>query len=134
MKKLLIIFLSILCFGCSNDDRVAEKEKVAIHGKWNLIRVSGGLLGTDARFEKGQITWDFDEAAMKVQISISAVVQDEYNGIPSRIYPYSITAPADADILIVNNDSYGSIMYSDTKLILGQEQVLADGLMYEFIR
>lgn len=111
MKQLAIIFLAFLMLNCSNDDNDSEQPtSPTIAGTWQLVKVTGGFIGLDQDIEKGVINWRFDTTKKEVTIENNAVTTGGgYTGLPSGTYSYSITAPADQDILYINENSVGVI-------------------------
>lgn len=124
----MILLISALCVGCSNDD---NKTSI-LNGKWDLVNVSGGLLGVDQDFEKGTIVWDFNESDQTVTISNNNELQDVYDGLPSGTYPYNVSAPADADVLIVNEINLGLIDLKMNSFTV--EELAIDGIKLSFTR
>ncbi|MBQ4802386.1 hypothetical protein J8L88_05910 [Aquimarina sp. MMG015] len=131
MRHFCIVLLSIILFSCSNDDdNNAQSSKIA--GAWNLVRVSGGVTGVDEDIEKGLIVWDFNETTGMVTIN-NTITDSSFNVLlDSGTYTYSISAPADADILIVNEIVVGGINLGNTSFTV--EEIFEDGFSFRFER
>ncbi|MBW1296989.1 hypothetical protein [Aquimarina litoralis] len=134
MRYLCVILFSIMLIGCSNDDdnnnNTVNTEQ--IQGKWSLVNVSGGFAGVDQDIEKGLIEWDFNSDTGMVTIT-NTITDSSFNTIlPSGMYSYSISAPADADDLIVNDVNLGRINFENTSFTV--QETLVDGFTFRFER
>ncbi|GAA0722358.1 hypothetical protein GCM10009430_24690 [Aquimarina litoralis] len=117
---------------CSNDDDGNAVVQSTIEGEWSLVKVTGGFAGVDEDIDKGTIEWDFDEASGMVTIT-NTISDASFNTIlPSGTYTYSISAPADADDLIVNNVNLGRITLENNFFTV--EESLVDGFTFRFER
>lgn len=132
MRRFYFILLSILMMSCSNDDDGNAVVQSTIQGEWSLVKVTGGFAGVDEDIDKGTIEWDFDEASGMVTIT-NSISDASFNTIlPSGTYTYSISAPADADNLIVNNVNLGRFTLSNSFFTV--EESLVDGFTFRFER
>ncbi|WP_108804433.1 hypothetical protein [Aquimarina sp. Aq107] len=131
MRHFCIVLLSIILFSCSNDDD-NNAQSSTIAGAWNLVKVSGGVTGVDEDIEKGLIVWDFNETTGMVTIN-NTITDSSFNVLlDSGTYTYSISAPADADILIVNEIVLGGINLENTSFTV--EETFEDGFSFRFER
>ncbi|MGY3793008.1 hypothetical protein [uncultured Aquimarina sp.] len=132
MRRFYFILLSILMMSCSNDDDGNAVVQSTIEGEWSLVKVTGGFAGVDEDIDKGTIEWDFDEASGMVTIT-NTISDASFNTIlPSGTYTYSISAPADADDLIVNNVNLGRLTLENSFFTV--EESLVDGFTFRFER
>ena len=132
MRRFYFILLSILMMSCSNDDDGNAVVQSTIQGEWSLVKVTGGFAGVDEDIDKGTIEWDFDEASGMVTIT-NTISDASFNTIlPSGTYTYSISAPADADDLIVNNVNLGRLTLENSFFTV--EESLVDGFTFRFER
>lgn len=104
-----------------------------IMAKWDLININGGLSGVDQRFDRGEVTWEFDTE--KVDIQNNSDVEPMI-GFETGTYDYSIL---ESEIymaqyeLEINGNTLGPITYlSQDSLIVDQQPV--DGFQYVLIR
>lgn len=136
MRKFLmiaIVLISALSIGCSNDDDTNDENKTpTLNGKWNLVNVSGGIQGIDQDFQKGTVVWDFNQSDETVTIINNNQLQGVYDGFPSGTYSYGITSPADAEVLVVNEISLGTVDLKINTLTI--EQLAIDGVKLSFTR
>lgn len=132
MRRFYFILLSILMISCSNDDDGNAIVQSTIEGEWSLVKITGGFAGVDEDIDKGTIEWDFDEASGMVTIT-NTISDASFNTIlPSGTYTYSISAPADADDLIVNNVNLGRLTLENSFFTV--EESLVDGFTFRFER
>jgi len=134
MKRLLFLFLFIAVFtNCSNDADVQMKpQNSEISGAWNLIKAEGGFTGQVQDFEKGKIIWTFNDTKGEVVIVNANTISGVNDGFPSGTYEYSISAPADIDELIVNNNNLGNIVFLENSFTVSAQP--RDGFKYTFSR
>lgn len=89
--KLLIILISLpFCTGCNNDDDKGpgpDPQNTELEGKWNLVNISGGFAGFNYDFEKGLITWTFDESEKKIVV-VNNNPADVYDALGMGTYDY----------------------------------------------
>ncbi|KAA1246388.1 hypothetical protein [Aquimarina sp. RZ0] len=131
MNRIYILLLSIILVSCSNDDD-SQSQTSALNGEWNLVNITGGFIGMDQDFEKGIIVWNFNESTQKVTITNNSTIDGVYNGLPSGTYPYAISAPADADELIVNENSLGFLELTSNSFSVSEQ--FGDGFTIKFER
>lgn len=85
MKKILSTCLLMLTiFGCSSDD-----PKTTLDGNWNLVRVEGGLAGTNDNFADGEVTWKFDTDTETFEV-MGEVEDDREQILPIGLYEYML--------------------------------------------
>lgn len=133
MNRIYILLFSIILMSCSNDDD-NQNQSISINGEWNLVNVKGGFIGMDQDFEKGTIVWDFNDATQMVTVVNNNAIDGIYDGLPSGTYPYAISAPADADELIVSENSLGFLELTSINSFSVKEQTLVDGFEIIFER
>ena len=88
--KLFIILISLpFCTGCNNDDDKGPdpSQNTGLQGKWNLINISGGFAGYNYDFEKGLITWTFNEANSTLTV-VNNNPADIYDALGMGTYDY----------------------------------------------
>ncbi|WP_299253547.1 hypothetical protein [uncultured Aquimarina sp.] len=130
MKRLCILLLSIVLFSCSNDDD--NNAQPTLQGTWNLVNISGGITGLDEDIAKGIVVWDFNETTGMVTIVNSSTTTSANTLLVSGTYTYSVSAPADADILIVNEVNYGRLNLENTVFTVTESAI--DGFIFRFER
>lgn len=134
MKSFYVILLSIFLFSCSNDDDNSAQE-TGLQGTWNLVNVTGGIAGIDEDIERGMVVWDFDMTSGMVTITNTIADSTFDTSLPSGTYSYSVSAPADDDVLIVNEVSLGIINIAGSAFTVGQSSGISeDGLVFLFQR
>jgi len=133
MKSFYVIILSILLFSCSSDDD--STRETTLQGTWNLVNVTGGIAGIDEDIERGMVVWDFNMTSGMVTITNNITDSTFDTSLPSGTYSYSVSAPADDDVLIVNEVSLGTINIAGSTFTVGQSSGISqDGLVFLFER
>ena len=133
MKNIVLILISILLFSCSLSDDANTPTRDA---KWSLINISGGIAGTVLNFDRGQITWVFDEANNNIIVEVN--INDPMIGLSEGIYPYELETINNELFLFVDNDEFGALTISATQLKIDQNITstgnAADLYVFRFVR
>ena len=102
-----------------------------IQGTWNLVNISGGLMGANDHFQTGEVVWTFDTDQVEVQNNNQDdLKQDSFE---SGTYPYRLLKNQSTTYwqLEVNSMGLGRITFlSDSVLTVDQREV--DGFQYIF--
>ncbi|WP_378174960.1 hypothetical protein [Aquimarina sp. SS2-1] len=130
MKRLCFLLLSIILISCSNDDD--DNATPTLQGEWNLVNASGGFTGLDADIAKGVIVWDFNTTSGTVTIINNNTETSINTLLSSGTYTYQVSAPADADVLIINEVNYGRINLESAAFTITESAV--DGFIFRFER
>ncbi|MCM4171799.1 hypothetical protein DHD32_09915 [Arenibacter sp. TNZ] len=129
----LILYLGLIqvLIGCTNENTHGDEDLVS--GNWNLINVSGGFVGVDDDFAKGEIVWKFDAKAETLIVVNNDESSSIFNGLSSGNYNYSLLKEKDKYYLLVNDKEMGGILFTEAKLILDQNNTTsgsgADGFV-----
>lgn len=139
--KLLPFFLFFLCLlSCKNDDDIitntdiSDTNTLELDGKWSMISVTGGFIGTDHFFDKEVVVWIFDQTNKTIQVKNNNENNSLEDGLSSGTYEYSINTIEDNQELLINGNSIGNFELSDDKKKFILEEVFRDGFRYEFER
>lgn len=143
--KLLIILISLpFCTACNNDDDNGlgpdPTGNVGFEGKWYLININGGFAGYNHDFEKGLITWTFNESEKKIVV-VNNNPADVYDALGMGTYDYeyiladSQSCDSTLNITQANNEvlyNFGCHKIEDTTLTFSQIEV--DGFKITLVR
>ena len=135
MRNLYILLFSVLIISCTRSDDDPNLENISsvnLEGEWNLVNISGGLLGMDQNFEIGTIIWDFDVSDQMVTVTNNNTIEGVFDSFPTGVYPYSISAPADIDELIVNDVNLGIFILGTRSFSVNE--LFEDGFQIRFER
>lgn len=93
MKKLTFFTLlaaAVFIGACSNDDGNAPP---GLNGKWNLIKITEPMTAQSDEYQKGEITFTFDESQSKVSIKDNRQIAPHHVGFETPAtgtYEYTI--------------------------------------------
>ncbi|WP_299221792.1 hypothetical protein [uncultured Aquimarina sp.] len=130
MKRFYLVLLSIIIFSCSNDDD--NNLEPTLQGTWNLVNVSGGITGLDEDIDRGVVVWDFNASTGMVTIVNNSTTTSANTLLASGTYTYNVSAPADADLLIVNEVDYGRLNLENSVFTITENAI--DGFTFRFER
>jgi hypothetical protein len=119
MKKLFtLLFISLLCFSCSDDDKATGDA--ALSGKWNMDSYLA-YMDTLPVLQNGDITWTFNSSG--TSLTIVNNIEETYPYIEAS-GTYSVTTAN--GIMKINGQPY-RYHFQDGKLILPPSDEYADG-------
>lgn len=120
--SILILLIFTTFSSCNSDD---DSNSTTISGKWNMTQISGGLIGLDYAFEKGEITWTFDEITHDVRIVNNST--NDFTVFDSGNYTYTIKNEEGYDSILINNINLGVIDISLSAIKIDQRP--SDGIL-----
>ncbi|SCY96942.1 hypothetical protein [Flavobacterium caeni] len=127
MKKLYVLALALMAFGCQDDDAIYIPSYTPttqpFDGAWQLRNVSGGIAGTYDDFEPGEITWTFDDETQTVTVFNNNPDTGEVDFFDSGVYDYEIVInPATPEIcgfnLSIDGTNLGCFTVTDDEFKL----------------
>lgn len=136
MNALGIAVLFLMLLGaCENKTELDQEDP---GGSWNLINVSGGFAGIDETFEKGDITWSFDDGASTLTVLINEDSNALFTGLPEGTYTYSILEVSRKQYLIIDAIERGRLTYADNQMVLNENDIStgsgADNFVFTFMK
>lgn len=125
MKKSLFLLIAIplLAVSCNDDDNTAQANN--LQGRWNLVNVSGGLMGQDLDIPSGTITWTFGYNTVKVINNNPADTSAEdffETGNYNYEYSESEASIICTQTLKINNVDLGCVTVQDNTLKLTMQE------------
>ncbi len=133
MLKLVNLFaflsLTVLISSCSNNEN--SDSDVKMTGKWNLVNISGGLLGDNKSYEKGEITWDLTDNNTIVVVNNTDDSFHEF--LDTGIHNYNIKYLNNSECLgqiNINTMSMGCLKMNENTLTISY--LALDGYLFEF--
>lgn len=102
-----------------------------VAGEWSLVNINGGLTGLNSNFEKGDITWDFDEETVTIANALDG--NDDYSGFESGVYDYSIELIELTPYLTIDEINIGAIYEAKADTLIFDYRA-ADGFQYVLVR
>ncbi|WP_339711442.1 hypothetical protein [uncultured Kriegella sp.] len=139
--KHLILFFSFMfiSWGCYNEKTEEEVSDDPIHGIWNLINVSGGFVGIDSDYNKGEIIWEFDAANKTLKVQNNDTSNSIFSGLKSGHYGYSIVQnDGGRAYMFVGTIEMGGITIAQNEMTINQNDMSigtgADRFVFKLIR
>ncbi|WNH07570.1 hypothetical protein [Thalassobellus suaedae] len=134
---ILIAFFTLITFtNCSIDGN--ETSEVITKTYWHLRNVSGGIAGVDNNFNLDEIIWSFNELTGNLTVTNNNTDDTVEDALESGNYSFSVTTDNTNKYLIINDNEYGGLLFSETELIIDQNITSsgsgADGFIYTFQR
>ena len=135
MKKIVLLLFIVSTLSCSIEDNGSDTPTRS--AKWSLVKVTGGVAGTETNLEIGQITWIFDE--FNTNIIVEENVEGLSHGLSEGTYSYSIQNISNADFLFVDEVEYGDIIIGQNSFTMDENITststnTADKFKYRFVR
>ncbi len=138
MRKhfLTVLFSVIILTSCSvkNDTQLPDPQIIIVH--WNLVEVTGGVVGADHTFPLETIVWDFNEIDLKLTVTNNNADDTKEDALTSGTYPYSVTNANGKTYLSITGNEFGRFVVTANKLVIDQNDLSqgsgADGYIYTF--
>ncbi|HYD92552.1 MAG TPA: hypothetical protein VEA37_13830 [Flavobacterium sp.] len=137
MKRALVLMIMVAVYmvtGCSEND---DNSGTTLQGRWNLIQVAGGFGGESEQYQRGEITWSFNENNNTIVVTdnrLNSPEPTEPLTLPEGTHNYTIEADGEVcdEALHSNDMNFGCIIFHNNQLHLSMDH--ADGAVYTFIR
>lgn len=98
-----------------------KKSESAIEGKWNLMRIHGGIMGTNETHAVGEIEWTFTTSNSTLTVN-NTVGNSTYYFLPSGTYSFEhISGPTD-NFLVIDAKKLGHMVFSGNQLLIDQNK------------
>ena len=127
---LILLSFTLFLYSCKSDDD-SNQNPPTIIGSWNLINVSGGLLGFDEDFDAGVIKWEFNEDTSNLYIINNST--GIISGYPSGNYNYNLETINDIEYVTIDNFEMVITLLLENEMII-DEGIAVDGFLYKFSR
>lgn len=131
MKKsffsLSLTFLVILAFAaCKKEVRPNSNPSPAsnaLEGKWNLVRLYGGITGANEVHAIGEIEWTFNGQNSTVMVN-NTVGNSSYYSLPSGTYTYQqISDPGqNQQYLVIDANELGQFVISGNQMLIDENK------------
>ncbi len=131
----ILVFLFILSCKSDDDTPVIINPNVnssGLQGKWSMIAVSGGFIGTDHTFAKDIVVWEFDDTSKTVKVTNNNTDNSLEDGLSTGTYNFSIRNAQDIQELIINDNSIGNFQLGNNTFSVDEQ--FRDGFRYVFER
>ncbi|MDC8004472.1 hypothetical protein POV27_10450 [Aureisphaera galaxeae] len=122
--------LALLFVGCQSDDDGITTQNPNIEGDWNLVEVSGGLLGTEDTFDTGLILWNF--ADRKLEVTNRNTDPEAIDLYETGMYNFGFDMTSIPLTLTIGDATYTIDTFTDNELTLDDR--VADGYFIRLIR
>lgn len=138
-----VIWFSVMLFGLSIfmgcDKKNETPQMETLNGTWNLKNISGGFAGVDDDFEKGLVTWTFDEPNSTLYVINNSTQEFIYSGYETGTYTYNIFSYSNGNkFMIINGTEHGKYLIQGNLLTINENELQsgagADGFIFEFVR
>ncbi len=129
MKKFIYSsFLLLLMLGsftaCKkeiNHTTKSDSTKSAIDGKWNLMRIHGGITGANETHSVGEIEWTFSTQNATLTVNNTAG-NSTYYYLPSGTYTFQQISGSTGNYLVIDANELGQIVYSGNQLLIDENK------------
>lgn len=131
---LILVFGVFLFTNCKSDDDIKVSDP--LNGAWNLKNVSGGIMGLNIDYEKGEVIWNFDlqQNLLSVENNVtSPELKASYAGPATGTYNIEIIQNGELQTLFINDRERGVIILNNTILKI-DDGIAADGFVTKFER
>lgn len=138
MKTRILIFALALVFGlftsCDKEDKNESQQSNTVVGSYSLMNVSGGLMGANVNFTKGEIQWSFNTTSNILTVNNSIDTTDSrysFSDLPSGTYTYQFQTQNSQQVLFVGGTERGPIAFTSNGWNL-DDGIPVDGFLIKF--
>lgn len=129
MKKIIYSSLLLLLMlgsftACKKEINHAAKSdstKSAIDGKWNLMRIHGGIAGANETHAVGEIEWTFNTQNATLTVNNTAG-NSTYYYLPSGTYAFQQISGSTGNYLVIDANEVGQIVFSGNQLLIDENK------------
>jgi hypothetical protein len=130
----LVSFFILTNCSISDDSNNTPPKVIKIY--WNLVNVSGGIVGVDDDFQTGTIIWTFNDETETLNVVNDNTDDTKQDGLATGDYTYSVVNIEENSFLIVDSNELGSLTLNTSQLIINENETsegsTADGFIYTF--
>ena len=119
----LSLLALILIPGCKKDVRPTHPNSStnSLNGKWNLVRIYGGIMGADENHTSGEIEWTFDTQNTTLTV-VNTVGNSGYYYLPSGTYSFQEISNSSQHYLVVDANELGEFVVSGNQLLIDENK------------
>jgi hypothetical protein len=129
MKKIIfnlsLVLLVLLTFNSCKKEVPANgnpsKSSSELNGKWNLIRLYGGIMGTNEVHTAGEIEWTFNHQNSTVTVN-NTVGNSSYYYLPSGTYNYQKISNSNQNYLVIDANELGEFVISGNQMRIDENK------------
>jgi len=127
------VLVSIFMMRCDKSETVER-----IEGVWHVIKISGGIVGKDCTYEKGDYVWTF-EGDQLIRVSKAVFMNEDCERVESdRQEEFEIISENDKEYLQIDDNPYGQLTINTDSISINTNKLPegegADGFSYLLIR
>ena len=127
-KKIYSLSLVILALafitGCKKEPRSVHPTNYStsgIDGKWNLMRLYGGIMGTNETYSGGEIQWTFNTQNMTLTVQNTSG-NSTYYYLPSGTYNFQEISNPGGQYLVIDANELGEFVISGNQLQINENK------------
>lgn len=129
MKKLVsgsflvftVLFLLTACKKELNPVYQNHASTATLEGKWNLIRVYGGIAGIDENHNAGEIEWTFNSSNNTLTVN-NTVGSSNYYSLPSGTYNFQQISNSNQHYLVINANELGQFIFTGNQIRIDENK------------
>ncbi|MNK08994.1 hypothetical protein D3C87_269410 [compost metagenome] len=129
MKRLIyslsLALLALTFFtGCKKETRSSHPTNYStsgIDGKWNLMRVYGGIMGANETHSDGEIEWTFNTQNMTLNVNNTSG-NSGYYYLPSGTYNFQEISNSNGQYLVIDANELGEFVISGNRLLIDENK------------
>lgn len=120
----LSLFLCVLLTGCRKETgptQTGNSPKNTLNGKWNLLRLYGGITGANENHSSGEIEWTFDTQTSSLTVDNTAG-NSVYYSLPSGTYSFQEISNPNGHYLVIDANELGGFVISGNQLLIDENK------------
>lgn len=129
MKKsfyysLFAVLVLVLVTACKKEavtPKQSSPSTSSIDGKWNLVRIYGGIAGVNETHNSGEIEWTFNSQIHTLTVNTTAP-NSTYYYLPSGTYNFQEISNANQHYLVIDANELGQFTISGNQMHIDENK------------
>ena len=96
-------------------------KSALIDGKWNLVRIHGGITGANETHSTGEIEWTFNTQNATLTVD-NTVANSTYYYLPSGTYSFQEISGPTESYLVIDANELGQMVFSGNQLLIDENK------------
>jgi hypothetical protein len=134
-KLITLIFITIVLNACDKSSNDHTTSNPTLNGIWKLVKVTGDFVGSVSQFQKGTISWEFNESTKKIIVTNLNTNSDLADILKTGTYDYVTINNANTlfceKSITINNIDLGCLTFINGNLRI--DKSFLDGPRLDFV-
>lgn len=118
---LLVLILATACKKETITPKQSGSSTSSINGKWNLVRIYGGIAGVNETHNSGEIEWIFSSSNHTLTVN-NNTGSSTYYYLPSGTYNFQQISNSNQHYLVIDANELGLVTISGNQMHIDENK------------